>query len=166
MMQKLSDFLRASLGADPAGFVVLEDELATVEAYLDIESVRFGERLNVEVVCPDGLADALVPSFLLQPLVENAVKYAVAPSSRTVTIRVEAADDGEDLVLTVEDDGEAEGRGPTRSGTGVGLANVRERLRALYGDRGVLEAAPRSRGFLALARLPLARASAARLEAT
>ena len=157
MMQKLSDFLRASLGSDPHGFTNLGDELETVQAYLDIESVRFGERLAVEVGCPEALLDAAVPSFLLQPLAENAVKYAVAPARRTVTIRVAAAKDGDDLVLTVEDDGDAAERVNTRAGSGVGLQNVRRRLDVLYGPRGVLEALPRDRGFLAIVRLPLTR---------
>jgi signal transduction histidine kinase len=157
MMSKLADFLRASLGADPQTFILLEDELATVQAYLDIEGVRFGERLAVEVACPAETADALVPSFLLQPLVENAIKYAVAPARRTVTIRIEAAVSGEDLVLIVEDDGEPADEMSPRGGTGVGLRNVRERLRALYGERGVLAAAPRQRGFSAMVHLPLRR---------
>jgi sensor histidine kinase YesM len=157
MMQKLSEFLRASLGSDPCGVISLDDELETVQAYLDIESVRFGERLAVEVICPPALLDAAVPSFLLQPLAENAVKYAVAPARRTVTVRITAAQDGDDLVLTVEDDGDAAERVNTRAGSGVGLQNVRRRLEVLYGPRGVLEALPRDGGFLAIVRLPLTR---------
>jgi signal transduction histidine kinase len=160
MLQKLSDFLRTSLSSDPEGVITLQDELATVEAYLDIESVRFGDRLAVETTAPEALMDAVVPSFLMQPIVENAVKYAVAPARRTVTIRIEASADGEDLVLMVEDDGDGHDTVATRSGTGVGLQNVRRRLQALYGDRGVLEAAPRARGFLAIVRLPLQHAAA------
>ena len=159
MLQKLSDFLRTSLSSDPEGVITLQDELATVEAYLDIESVRFGDRLAVETHAPEELMDAVVPSFLMQPLVENAVKYAVAPARRTVTIRIEASADGEDLVLMVEDDGDGHDRVATRAGTGVGLQNVRRRLQALYGERGVLEAAPRARGFLAIVRLPLQHAA-------
>ncbi|HEX8233382.1 MAG TPA: histidine kinase [Caulobacteraceae bacterium] len=157
MMQKLSDFLRASLSSDPDGFITLDDELATIHAYLEIESVRFGERLAVDFACPTPLLDALVPSFILQPLVENAIKYAVAPSKGTVTIRVEAAHDGDDLTIMVEDDGQASDRAATRSGTGVGLHNVRARLEALFGARGSLEATPRAKGFLAVVRLPLTR---------
>lgn len=157
MLAKLSEFLRATLSADPEGLMCLEDELATLQHYLEIERVRFEERLDVEFACPPELNNALVPSFVLQPLVENAVKYGVAPSSTPVTIRVEAAQDGADLVIMIEDNGEAAASARTRSGTGVGLANVRTRLQVLYGDRGTLEAVRREAGFIAILRLPLAR---------
>jgi signal transduction histidine kinase len=160
MLAKLSDFLRATLSADPEALIALEDELATLQSYLEIESVRFGDRLAVEFVCPPDLHDALVPSFVLQPLVENAIKYAVSPTSRTVTIRVEATSDGPDLVVTVDDDGDGARAAEARAGTGVGLRNIRQRLDALYGARGVLEAARCERGFLAVVRLPLERRAA------
>jgi hypothetical protein len=162
MMQRLSEFLRASLASDPDGFASLGDELATVETYLEIERVRFGDRLQVEISCTADLLDALVPSFILQPLVENAVKYAVAPARRPVIVRVEASQAGEDLVLRVQDDGEGPDRLQVCAGTGVGLDNVRRRLEVLYAGRGVLQAAPRPRGFLALVRLPLTHALASR----
>jgi hypothetical protein len=153
MMGKLSDFLRATLAADPHRFVTLEDELDTLRAYLDIERVRFGERLVVEVDCPAGLRQALVPSFVLQPVVENAVKYAVAPSRASVTIRILAQTLGQDLVLIVEDEGAAV-RVVPKPGAGVGLANVRSRLAVLYGDRGGLLAERRERGFVCVVSLP------------
>lgn len=154
MMDKLSDFLRATLTADPHRFVTLEDELDTLRAYLDIERVRFGPRLAVEIDCPADLRLALVPSFVLQPLVENAIKYAVAPSRAAVTIRVAADRAGENLILRVEDEG-AVVRAVPESGAGVGLANVRARLGVLYGERGRLEAGPRDRGFACALTLPL-----------
>ncbi|HEX8388127.1 MAG TPA: histidine kinase [Sphingomonas sp.] len=161
MLAKLSDFLRATLAADPEGVASVEDELATLQHYLEIEAVRFGDRLAVEFRCPPDLRDAVLPSFLLQPLVENAIKYAVSPATRPVTVRVEAAEDGDALVVAVEDDGDASA--DVRPGTGVGLANVRQRLRTLYGDRGELTAMRRATGFLAVVRLPLTR-RVARLE--
>jgi LytS/YehU family sensor histidine kinase len=154
MLSRLAEFLRVTLSADPEGLIPLDDELATLQAYLEIESERFRERLGVEFSCPDDLRGALVPSFILQPLIENAIKHAVAHTSRTVTIRLEAARDGDDLVVLVEDDGEGTAPG-TRKGTGVGLQNIRQRLEALYGARGVLQATGRERGFLAMVRLPL-----------
>jgi LytS/YehU family sensor histidine kinase len=160
MVGKLSDFLRGSLAADPAEAIPLSDELSSVQTYLGIEAIRFGDRLAVEFACPPGLSDALVPGFLLQPLVENAVKYAVAPSRRRVTIRIEVVEGGGDLVLMVGDDGDAREQSAARAGTGVGLRNVRRRLEVLYGPRGVLEAAPRETGFLAIVRLPLTRRGA------
>jgi signal transduction histidine kinase len=154
MLAKLSDFLRATLSADPESMIPLEDELATVQHYLEIEAVRFEDRLAVEFVCPPGLNDAMVPSFVIQPLVENAVKYAVAPADRPVTVRVEAARNGDDLLVMVEDDGTAE-PGEVRPGTGVGIGNVRQRLQVLFGPRGTLETMKRERGFVAIVRLPL-----------
>ena len=156
MLARLAEFLRLTLAADPEAMIPLEDELATLQAYLEIESVRFRDRLGLAFSCPDDLRGALVPSFILQPLIENAVKHGVAPNSRPVTIRLEVSRDGDDLVVIVEDDGEPAPPGalPT-GGMGVGLTNVRQRLEVLYGPRGVLQAAPRERGFLVLVRIPL-----------
>jgi LytS/YehU family sensor histidine kinase len=156
MLTKLSDFLRATLTAEPEVLLPLEDELATLQHYLEIESVRFGERLEVAFVCPSDLNDALVPSFVLQPLVENSIKYAVAPSAEPVAVRVEAACDGECLVIFVEDDG-ASCDLPANPGTGVGIANVRQRLLTLYGHAGTLETAKREQGFVSILRMPLTR---------
>lgn len=153
MLARLAEFLRLTLAADPQAMIPLDDELATLQAYLEIESVRFRDRLGLEFSCPPELRGALVPSFILQPLIENAVKHGVAPTSRPVTIRLEASRDGDDLVVIVEDDGEAVTH--AAGGMGVGLTNVRQRLEVLYGARGVLQAAPRERGFLVLIRIPL-----------
>lgn len=154
MMGGLCDFLRASLEADPDQPVFLEQELATIETYLEIERVRFGDRLAVRIECEDALLDARTPGFILQPLVENAVKYAVAPSRGKVTVSVGATREGDDLVLTVED--QQKGVRPVaRGGTGVGLGNVRARLEGLYGARARLEAGPVEGGFRAAVRLPL-----------
>jgi len=157
MLAKLSGFLRATLSADPDALIALEDELVTLQHYLEIESVRFGERLQVDFICPSNLNDALVPSFLLQPLVENAIKYAVAPSSTPVTIRVEATVDADTLVVTVEDDGTGHA---VSSGTGVGIANIRQRLATLYGARGSLQTLKREYGYLAVLRVPIERSVA------
>ena len=158
MLAKLSEFLRATLSADPEGMIAIEDELATLQHYFEIEMVRFEDRLALAFACPPELNNALVPSFILQPLVENAVKYAVSPASRVVTIRIEVAQEGDDLVITVEDDGSD--ADAVKGGTGVGLANVRQRLSVLYGARGGLDAARQERGFCARVRLPLRHRSA------
>jgi len=159
MIGRLSDFLRASLEADPQREVTLDEEFATLQAYLDIEAVRFRDRLDTEFICPAELLDVLVPSFILQPLIENAVKYAVAPSRKAVRIIVRATADAPSVLrLCVEDDGgQAFGGGP-KGGTGLGLANVRRRLEAFYGNEGGLVATARDRGFVASMTLPLRRA--------
>ncbi|QSX78698.1 sensor histidine kinase [Agrilutibacter solisilvae] len=156
LLAKLSAFLRQTLVTDPQGTVTIGQELATIETYLDVEAVRFGERLRVALDCPPELEDCLVPGFILQPLVENAVKYAMAPTRDTVTLRITVAREHDDLVITVEDDGDPAKVADVRPGTGVGLANVRQRLEVLYGARGTLRAQPLPHGFRASVRLPLA----------
>lgn len=87
--------------------------------------------------------------------IENAIKHGVSPTSETVTIRLEASREGDDLVLKVQDDGGGAQGGEVRPGAGVGLANIRMRLETLYGERGSLQALPLARGYLAVVRLPL-----------
>lgn len=151
---KLADFLRLSLETDPLEEITLDEELANAQSYLDIESARFGDRLNVEFDCPAALLDAMVPSFLLQPLVENAVKYAVAPSRERVTLALRARTVGGALELVVQDDGR-HALGPKPAGLGVGLGNVRKRLAAFYGELGEIDARATEKGFLVRLTLPL-----------
>jgi hypothetical protein len=159
MLGKLSDFLRTALVADANGAGTLGEELEMLQTYLEIESVRFGDRLTVEFVTPNELLELPVPNLILQPLVENAVKYAVAPTTGPVIVRVAARREGKDLLLTVSDNGRA-GRGasPVEAppGTGVGLANTRRRLEVIYGARGRLETIAYDDGYTAIVRIPLA----------
>jgi hypothetical protein len=159
MTDKLSSFLRTSLNSDPGELVPLEDELALTEEYLDIESVRFGERLDVTVDCAPGACEALVPSFLVQPLVENAIKHGVAPSRAPVKIAIQAEISDGDLCIRVANcvtaDAEANrvrNNLPTR--TGVGLENVRRRLEAVYGASATLSAGPGEANFVATICIP------------
>jgi LytS/YehU family sensor histidine kinase len=137
MTDKLSSFLRTSLACDPAELVPLEHELSLIEEYLDIEGVRFGDRLNVEIDCAADAGKALVPGFLVQPLVENAVKHGVAPSRDPVTITVHASIEDRDLCITVSND-HAGSRMVGMHGTGVGLINIERRLEAVYGNAASL----------------------------
>lgn len=155
MTDKLPSFLRASLASDPTELVPLDQELSLMEDYLEIESIRFGERLHVEIDCSSDVCSAPIPSFLLQPLVENAIKYGVAPSLEPVLIQVTGRREGDELVVTVEDDGRGAGNAVKTGGAGVGLQNVHQRLTALYGDAALLTAARRNPGFIATIRLPL-----------
>lgn len=165
MLAKLTAFLRATLVGDLQDTVTVGQELSTVETYLDIEAVRFGERLHVQVDCPPELEDRRMPGFLLQPLVENAVKYAVAPTRRAVTVRIAFAAQGGDLVITIEDDGDPAKAATVGCGTGVGLTNVRQRLAVLYGERGLLSTEPLPQGFRATVRLPLTAAAVSSVQA-
>ena len=101
-----------------------------------------------------------VPNFILQPLVENAVKHGVAPTSRPVIVRVGARRDGDDLILSVSDNGGAVAGSRGRAGTGVGLDNTRRRLEVIYGPRGRLETLAHDDGFTVLLRIPAPQAPA------
>jgi hypothetical protein len=154
MLAKLCAFLRTALVGDGRSEVTLGEELETLQTYLEIESIRFGDRLTVEFAAPDELLDLPVPNFILQPLVENAVKHGVAPTSRPVIVRVGARRDGGDLILSVSDNGGAVADSRP-SGTGVGLDNTRRRLEVIYGPRGRLETLAHDDGFTVLLRLPV-----------
>jgi two-component system LytT family sensor kinase len=137
MVTRLSRFLRYSLDSDPVARVALTDEIDALRLYLDIEQVRFEDRLRIEIDMDDVSRKALIPSLILQPLVENAVKYAVATKEDGGTIRISAREFGGELMLEVSDDGPgivdlADDQLP--AGRGVGLRNTRDRLRSLFGE--------------------------------
>ena len=142
MLMNLSTFFRATLSADPTADVPLEEEIKLQRLYLDIEQIRFPKRLAVEVDVPDALAGARVPVLILQPAVENAVKYGVAKSKKPVTIRISAYEEAGRLHIKVKDDGEAPPPEEGEGGTGVGLRNVCDRLVARYGSRAGCLAGP------------------------
>ena len=154
MLTRLSTFLRRTLASEGEGLSTLEAELEMLHGYLDIEGVRFGHRLMVEFACPLHLMSARLPPFILQPLVENAIKYGVASTTRPVTVRIEAkrSDDGR-LMLAVEDDGD--GSAAAAPSAGVGLRNVRERLHVLYGEAAALNAGATASGYRASLYIPL-----------
>jgi two-component sensor histidine kinase len=137
MVMKLSRFLRYSLDNDPMQQVTVAEEVESLKLYLDIEKVRFGDRLSLHFSISPAAEDALMPSLLLQPLVENSIKYAVSQSINGGSIAVAASIEDGCLQLTVADDGPGldlrQGRLP--KGGGVGLANTRERLSQVYGNR-------------------------------
>ncbi|MFA9200885.1 MAG: sensor histidine kinase [Cypionkella sp.] len=156
MIQGLSSFYRHSLAENPTGDVALADEIALQRDYLAIEEVRFPDRLRVRIDLPAALADVRVPGMILQPLVENSVKYAVAPTSRPVTITIAAREEYERLVLTVADDGPGVCDGSAH-GFGIGLANVCDRLQARFGLDAALTSGPVEGGYRNELRLPLVR---------
>ena len=137
MVVRLSDLLRASLDAGAVDVVPLRREIELVERYLDVERMRFHDRLSVGVRVDPACLDATVPHFILHPLVENAIRHGVAARPGAGRIDVEATRDGATLVLSVRDDGPGLASGPTAPG--IGLTNARTRLEQLYGPRGRLE---------------------------
>jgi hypothetical protein len=156
MLQKLCEFMRLSLDFRPDEQVSLEDEFAALECYLEIEAVRFGSRMVVDLDLPGELARVKVPGLILQPLVENAVKYGVARSAGEVIVKVSAARRGDTLVLTVSDTGSTAAGLPDSKGFGIGLGNVRERLSDHFGEAASLETRQDSGGFTATICLPCA----------
>ncbi len=145
MLTKLSAFLRYSLDSDPLQKTSLAEELRALQLYLDIEKARFADRLKITVDVDDDALDASVPSLILQPAIENAIKYAIAKMESGGEISIMAKRDGEMLRLQVCDNGPsapddldtllADGK------TGVGLVNMRDRLAHLYGGRQSLSLA-------------------------
>lgn len=142
-LEQLGDVLRYALRVQSQGLdeVRLREEWDFVERYLALERLRLGERLHVRLTVEDGLLDTVVPAFSLQPLVENAVRHAIAPRAAGGRVEVTASRSGGAVVLAVEDDG---GDAPARpdgraAGAGIGLRLIRDRLSALYGDAARLE---------------------------
>jgi signal transduction histidine kinase len=142
-VSRLSDFLRYTLDNDPMSRVTLGSELAALDLYLEIEKVRFGDRLIIEKDIDDRAGNALVPSLILQPLIENAIKYAISPSEDGGTLRISARVQQATLVLRLSDTGPGLGNGDNgQKSSGVGLKNTRERLQQLYGDDQAFTLAP------------------------
>ncbi|WP_337661278.1 sensor histidine kinase [Erythrobacter sp. Alg231-14] len=156
MIQTISRFYRHSLADEPTSDVYLKDEFDLQQLYLDIEAVRFPERLKAEFDLPDDLDKARVPGMILQPLVENSVKYAVSAVARSVHIKVIAREEFDRLVVSVSDDGPGVPDG-TKHGFGIGLANVRDRLQARFGSDVAFSSGPIPGGYKTEIRIPLSR---------
>jgi len=161
MILKLSTFFRSSLSLDPSADVTLAEEIELQRLYLDIEKVRFPRRLKVEIDIPQELQSARVPGLILQPLVENTIKYGVSGTRDTVTLMIRAAEAGPGrFTLEVQNSGAtaARGRNGKPEGTGVGLANVSQRLEARFGSAAKCEfGATADGGYRVYMTLPLDR---------
>lgn len=139
MLELLSDVLRLVLRAEGSPEAPLAAELDFLERYLAIEQVRFSDRLQTRIEVDAASRRAAAPQFILQPLVENAIRHGIARRTDTGLLEISAQRDGDTLVLTVRDNGP--GLGPAAPASGVGLVNTRARLAAIYGDRASLEIA-------------------------
>jgi two-component system LytT family sensor kinase len=136
MLLRLSELLRAGLTSDSPHEVSLERELSFLERYLEIERIRFGDRLTIDMNVDATTLGARVPNLILQPIVENAIKYGVAAVDRPSTVSISARKEGDELVLRVRDDGPGIPRNAKR---GVGLTTTEARLRQLYGEEQRLD---------------------------
>lgn len=159
MIQTISTFYRRSLADDTTSDVPLRDEIHLQKLYLEIEAVRFPLRLQTRYDIPAEVESALIPGMILQPLIENSVKHAVAPSSGQVTITLAAREEYDRLVITISDNGtSAEDRDDTRPGFGIGLTNVRQRLEARFGNEAsVVSGHLPGGGYATHLRMPLKR---------
>ncbi len=151
MLLALSTFFRTSLSLDPSADVSLAEEIDLQRLYLDIEMARFPDRLTVEIEVPQDLQSARLPALLLQPIVENAIKYGVSKSRKAVVIRIEARPlDNHRMALEISNrlkhGGKDELPVATHEGTGLGLANVCQRLDARFGDRASCRYGPMASG--------------------
>lgn len=168
MLSRLSSFLRYTLINEPSAQVTVAQEVETLKLYLDIELMRFEDRLRTTFQIDPATLGALLPSLLLQPLVENAIKYAVTPQESGAEITVATQLIGQNLRITVSDTGPGlpiDGEDNRVSGvtfdggepvsTGVGLANIRDRLAQAYGENHRFDTfAPSEGGFAVVIELP------------
>ena len=161
MLMALSTFFRTSLSIDPSADVSLSEEIALQRLYLDIEKVRFPDRLHVTIDIPDDLAEARVPALILQPIVENAIKYGVSTTTSRVEVTIAAHRlDGGRMQLDIANrvaNGTAglERTSPTHEGTGLGLTNVCQRLAAHFGNRADCRFGPVPGGYVVSLALPI-----------
>jgi hypothetical protein len=153
----LADFLRKTLGLGEKSMIPLRDELALLHDYIAVEQIRFGVRLRLEEKTETEALDILVPPLLLQPLLENAVRHGVSNLVEGGWVRLEIGQSGDALTIRVENNFDVEA--PTKKGAGIGLNNVRQRLRANYGDRSRFAAQVHDDRFLVAVDLPAERAN-------
>jgi two-component system, LytTR family, sensor kinase len=151
MLLALSTFFRTSLSLDPSADVTLAEEIDLQRLYLDIEKSRFPDRLHVEIDVPAELEQARMPALLLQPIVENAIKYGVSKSRKAVVVRIDARHlDNHRMVVEVsnrlKNGGKEELMAATHEGTGLGLSNVCQRLEARFGSRASCRFGPMTGG--------------------
>ena len=132
MIGGLSHLLRETLHAGLVDRVPIKQELSLLECYVDIQRARFGDRLNVNILVEPGATDALVPSLLLQPLVENSIKHGIGARAGAGYIAIVIARTGRRVAIEIQDDGCGFGAAPVKEG--IGLGNCRSRLQALYGE--------------------------------
>jgi two-component system sensor histidine kinase AlgZ len=157
MCVRLSEFLRKSLAAGEKSSIPLSEELALSRTYLDVESLRFGDRLVVEEDLDEKGAACEIPPLLLQPLVENAVRHGIASRVEGGTVRVSVARGGGRLRILIENPFDPDS--PSRPGTGIGLRNVRERLAARWGPEALFAAKKLTDRFLVVISVPAERAA-------
>jgi sensor histidine kinase YesM len=153
MIQQLSDFLRGNLRKEEQQWVPLSEELQYLELYLDIEKVRFGHRLSTDIRCEDDCLGMRLPPMLLQPIVENAIKFGLYDTTEEVTIAIRARLDGNYVRIEVENPFDPETSRP-KKGTGFGLTSIQRRLYLLFARPDLLETRVDNNLFTTIVRIP------------
>ncbi|MBS1948309.1 MAG: histidine kinase [Bacteroidetes bacterium] len=153
MIHQLSDFLRGTLKKEERQLVNLEEEMQYLELYLDIEKVRFGHRLSTVMECEQACRAMKLPSLLLQPIVENAIKFGLYDTTGDITIRITAAANKNYLEVSVENPFDPETSSP-KKGTGFGLSSVQRRLYLLFARNDLLETKVNDNLFMTIVKIP------------
>ncbi|HVW14580.1 MAG TPA: histidine kinase [Mucilaginibacter sp.] len=153
MIHQLSDFLRGTLKKDDQQLVPLTEELAHLQLYLDIEKVRFGHRLQTEISCDDRCGEAKLPPLLLQPIVENAIKFGLYDTTDSVTVSIRAEMEDNYLALMVQNPYDPKTARP-RKGTGFGLRGVQRRLDLLFARTDLIETHANDNIFTTIIKIP------------
>jgi len=153
MIQQLSDFLRGTLKKEENEWVSFSDELKYLQLYLDIEKVRFGHRLSTKIEKDEKCDQMKIPPMLLQPIVENAIKFGLYDTTEQITIRISARCDDQQLSVTVQNPFDPETAQP-KKGTGFGLSSVQRRLQLLFGRNDLLETRHEDHLFTTAIKIP------------
>jgi two-component system, LytTR family, sensor kinase len=153
MIHQLSDFLRGTLKKDDQQLVPLTEELAHLQLYLDIEKVRFGHRLQTEISCDERCGEAKLPAMLLQPIVENAIKFGLYDTTDSVTVSIRAEMEDTYLTLMVQNPYDPKTARP-RKGTGFGLSGVQRRLYLLFARTDLIETYADDNIFTTIIKVP------------
>lgn len=153
MIEQLSDFLRGTLKREEQQWVSLSDELHYLQLYLEIEKVRFGHRLNTDLHCDEVAAQMKIPAMLLQPVVENAIKFGLYDTTEVITISIDAVADGNKLVIRVCNPFDSSTRA-SQKGTGFGLHSVQRRLYLLFAMQHLLHTEAKENIFITTITIP------------
>ncbi len=154
MVQQLSDFLRGTIKKEETQWVTLGEELQYLQLYLDIEKVRFGNRLNTEIEVDDSIKQLKLPALILQPVVENAIKFGLYDTIGETIIRLHAAKEENNLVITVSNPFDPETSSP-KQGTGFGLKSIQRRLYLLFARTDLLATGAKENIFTTIVKIPL-----------
>ncbi len=153
MVQQLSDFLRGTLKKEESQMVTLEEEIGYLNLYLEIEKVRFGNRLQTKIDISEGCKQALLPTLLLQPIVENAIKFGLYDTTGQTLITIDCRSEGNELLISVKNPFDPETSAPQK-GTGFGLSSIKRRLYLLFARNDLLSTAAHDTIFETTVKIP------------